>query len=130
MKTYIKKNFKVDRIKTFEKFAFSSTEKEENKNILPILNEMRQPRECKGTMNVVDLWGRKLQRECLNETGLNNSKRKVQAYVYKKTKNNEQTAKEEKPVLLNRKNELILKNKMIWKKNSQNFLLNLTNLKK
>ena len=135
IKNFILKNFEkrtVERLKTFEKFAFNWAEKEDHKHILPVLAEMRSYKESKGTMNIIDLWGRKLQRDCLLQTRMKNDKKIVEDFLFLKTKN--QFKKNTNPVFLNKKNEDILKNKIqinkvkkIGKNNRKKSLNNIIN---
>jgi hypothetical protein len=89
IKRFISQNFKgnlKDRLKTFEKFAFNNSEKDEQRYILPILNEMKSYREPAGTMLITDLWAKSMQRECLEKANMIKEKKILEKYLYYKTK--------------------------------------------
>ena len=65
---FIKTNFRASnrpRLKTFEKFAFTTVERDDHKDIVPILDDLKTFKEPSGSMFVTDLWSKNLQREIL-----------------------------------------------------------------
>jgi hypothetical protein len=150
-KNFVNKHFDKDvfpRLNTFEKFAFSSVEKDDHPFLIPSLKDLKSTKEPLGTMLITDLWTKKLQRDCLNKSKMLNEKNKMEKFLYYTSKNI--TKKEESssvPVLkgvmtgsskteisttkgaifLDRKNEILLKNKIIMNELRQDHESNVAN---
>ena len=116
--TFAKEN--QERLRTFGKFAFSTVEKDDHKDIVPFLNDLRSPTEPRGSMNIVDLWPSELQRTILKQTSLQNEKRMVEkfSFYFSKFKKNSYKGSEQKPVIFSKKEENLYKN-LIQMKNSK-----------
>ena len=115
-RTFAKEN--QERLRTFGKFAFSTVEKDDHKDIVPFLNDLRSPTEPRGSMNIVDLWPSELQRTILKQTSLQNEKRMVEKFSFYFSKFRKNSCKEQKPVIFSKKEENLYKN-LIQMKNSK-----------
>ena len=122
---FVRKHFKDDakeRIQTFEKFSFNHSERDDNRVVLTILNELKNPREPSGTMFVTDLWSKELQRECMERSSLVKEKKLVEKYLYYKTKDKNKMRKERgvKPpmTLYSSRDEEIFRNTVFRKKST------------
>lgn len=123
LQSFIHKNFNEDmpdRLKTFEKFAFSNVERDEHKYIKPILSEIKTFKEPHGTMLITDLWSKNLQKECLEKSNMLNEKKMLEKYLFYKNKSKKIEKSEQLPVILTRKNEQTLKNEVSMEKEKQN----------
>ena len=138
LQSFIHKNFNEDmpdRLKTFEKFAFSNVERDEHKYIKPILSEIKTFKEPHGTMLITDLWSKNLQKECLEKSNMLKEKKMLQKYLFYKNKSKKTEKNEHLPVILTKKNEQTLKNdisnqKVKGMKESLNRKVYLTKFKK
>lgn len=89
LQSFIHKNFNEnmpERLKTFEKFAFSNVERDEHKYIKPLLTEIKTFKEPHGTMLVTDLWSKNLQKECLEKSNMLREKKMLEKYLFYKNK--------------------------------------------
>lgn len=135
LQLFIHKNFNEDmpdRLKTFEKFAFSNVERDEHKYIKPILSEIKTFKEPHGTMLITDLWSKNLQKECLEKSNMFREKKMLEKYLFYKNKS-KKLEKHGRSKILPRNNEQILMNELsnINEKNpSKNFNIKKTNNKK
>ena len=119
LQTFIHKNFNEDmpdRLKTFEKFAFSNVERDEHKYIKPILSEIKTFKEPHGTMLITDLWSKNLQKECLEKSNMLREKKMLEKYLFYKNKSKKSDKFDHHPVIITRNNEQILKNELVDKK--------------
>lgn len=102
-----------DRLKTFEKFAFSNVERDEHKYIKPILTEIKTFKEPHGTMLITDLWSKNLQKECLEKSNMIQEKRMLEKYLFYKNKSKKkENPKGEGFLLITKKTEHLLNNKL------------------
>lgn len=98
LQSFIHKNFNEnmpDRLKTFEKFAFSNVERDEHKYIKPLLTEIKTFKEPHGTMLVTDLWSKNLQKECLEKSNMWREKKMLEKYLFYKNKTQKKEKKKE-----------------------------------
>ena len=149
-KSFVNKNFDKEvfpRLGTFEKFAFSSVERYDHPFLIPSLKDLKGPKEPSGTMLITDLWTKKIQRDCLNKSKMLNEKNKMEKFLYyksKKSSKNESitpnqfikmggsnTIREsnQSPKILDRKNEIIMKNKLIMMEMRDEHETNIANQK-
>lgn len=115
LQSFIHKNFNEDmpdRLKTFEKFAFSNVERDEHKYIKPILSEIKTFKEPHGTMLITDLWSKNLQKECLEKSNMLKEKKMLEKYLFYKNKSKKTERNDHLPVILTKKNEQTLKNEI------------------
>ena len=118
LQSFIHKNFNEDmpdRLKTFEKFAFSNVERDEHKYIKPILAEIKTFKEPHGTMLITDLWSKNLQKECLEKSNMLKEKKMLEKYLFYKNKS-KKGDKREHLGIFKKGNEEILKNEGTGKK--------------
>ena len=123
---FIKNNFRVmnfDRLKTFEKFAFTNIEREEHRDIVPILEDLRTYKERGGSMLVTDLWSKYHQKEVLAQCELLEEKNKLEKYAFYKVMQKKRAKKSEMqfPVMHN-KNERVLKDILYRNQLKEEFL--------
>ena len=134
-KTFAKENH--ERLRTFEKFAFSSVERDDHKDLTFFLNEIKSPSEPTGSMNVVDLWPFQLQRAILKKTCLQNEKKMVEKFAYNFAKFNKNQMNpcrsvEKRALIFSKKEENIYKDFLHMKVSGDEFAkkqMNRTNLK-
>ena len=89
-KNFVTKHFDKEvfpRLNTFEKFAFSSVEKDDHPFLITSLKDLKSTKEPSGTMLITDLWTKKLQRDCLNKSKMLNEKNKMEKLLYYTSKN-------------------------------------------
>ena len=123
LQSFIHKNFNddmPDRLKTFEKFAFSNVERDEHKFIKPILSEIKTFKEPHGTMLITDLWSKNLQKECLDKSNMLREKKMLEKYLFYKNKSKKTEKNEHLPLIITKKNEQIVKNEISNKKEMKN----------
>jgi len=114
---FVKKSFPTDvqnRLKTFEKFAFSHMEREDHKDIVPFLNDLKPPTEPSGCMSIVDLWSKQLQRDVLKQSALYEEKKIVEKFGFyfhknKKMSDFKKLHRGKEPTIFSKKQENIYK---------------------
>lgn len=123
---FIKTNFKDSnhlRLKTFEKFAFTSIEREDHKDIVPILEDLKTLKEPTGSMYVNDLWSKNMQREILQNCGFLEEKKRLEKYAFYKTmQSNTQKKAHQNTGVLTNKNERVLKDILYRKDQKEDFI--------
>lgn len=110
--SFIRTNFKpsnYSRLKTFEKFAFTSIERDEHKDVLPILEDLRTIKEAPGTMCTSDLWSKRMQRDLLFQTEFLAEKNKLEKFGFYQTVQKLQKKNSTQLKIIDNKNERVLK---------------------
>jgi len=110
---FIKKNFDnqiVERLDTFGAFAFTSVEREDNKEIPVFFNETKKSREALGSMGVVDLWSQKQRKDLAKRANFAEEKKKIEKFSFYRVKDRKAPASlKPKFKVLHKKNENIYK---------------------
>lgn len=98
---FLESNFEddmINRITTFQAFAFTTVEKDENKEIPVFFHETKKAKESAGSMGVVDLWSGRLRKELASRAGFSKEKKMVEKFLFYKARDRREPAEYEKRV--------------------------------
>ena len=124
--SFIKNNFRdtnFERLRTFEKFAFTTIERDDHKDIVPILEDLRSLKERTGTMFVTDLWSKVHHKDVLQQSHLLEEKRRLEKFAFYKAMQKVRSKKSEMQFLIiNNRNEKVLKDILYLKDQKEDYL--------
>jgi len=129
---FIKKNFDdglVERLDTFGNFAFTSVEREENREIPVFFNETKRAKETLGTMGIVDLWSQRQRTDLVKRANFIEEKKMIEKFSFYRVKDRKAPANAKRPqfVTLHRKNENVYKD-ILARKSYADFVKKTKNL--